>query len=470
MIANPSPTSAFPVATQTVNLYTAQHPELSEWLDRMRGMLNLFGSLTAQGRGQAAVVCRQAAKVLSYLQESPSLPLQVDVLQYLWQTKVTTRQSFVTFALGATNGQPATGPQALSVLLTPAAASAIQSLNVWDPAAAYAQAPPGNPPGLLLSMAQGISVGNQQSTVQGGPQQAYTTYTILAGDTIQSLAAKFLGSPAQASVLISTNNLRYPYISSSLVERTGSAEAVWLVQAVQVQQSSGLLWTAAITSGATSTSLQGGTPNLGDSLVFESTQGTGYQEVRQVTSISGSTLGWTDPLAYTYGQGSRITLCRTYGAGSQVLGPGDTLLVPLSGTLTASQVLPGGVDQTLGTDLLLDARRALAPLSGVGDLQTASGVANLQQALNVRLNTALGALPLHPGYGVIQADLLSPAPAGLALAEMEIRAVLLQDPRVQGVSNIAVTVSGTVLTYQATILLQGTQSSISLANQLSLTA
>ena len=460
---------AFPTAMQTVSLFRAQHPEVPAWMDTMKGLLRALPTLDSRSRGQANIICQQAAKVLGYIQQSASLPVQVDVMEYLWTSKLMTQKATQAFGVGATSLGAPSGPNTYAVVMSASASSAVSTLLGWDPGSPLSPAPPGNPPGLLLSIAQGVSVQPQLSAAQYGPTQQYILYRVVEGDTILSITDKFLGDPQKAAELIAFNDLRYPYISSSLAERTGTILAEWLLQGVQSSQGSGLLSGVPIPlAGALSATLVGGNPQAGDYLVFDGAQ---TQEAREVTTVDSTTsvLSWTAPLAYAYGDGTAVYLCKPYSTGGTVLGPGDTMMIPSNSQKSLSMVAQNGsTESNLGADIALNADGTFAPFTGTGDLPLVSGLVNLQQALRTRLNTAVGALPLHPDYGANQQELHGPDLVGQVVVESEIKSTLLQDPRVQGVKNVSVTINGTTVTYTATITLSGYQSTVAISDQIAL--
>lgn len=126
---------------------------------------------------------------------------------------------------------------------------------------------------------------------------------------------------------------------------------------------------------------------------------------------------------------------------------GDTLLLPIyqADALAAA-------DDVFLTDLQLDENGFLH--SDGEDLLTVSGVANLRQALAVRVVVPKRSLLFHPDYGCWAFTLIGSVNrnALAQLAGFYIQAALLEDPRVQSVANLTPTLINDSITVQAQIV------------------
>lgn len=121
-------------------------------------------------------------------------------------------------------------------------------------------------------------------------------------------------------------------------------------------------------------------------------------------------------------------------AGLRVLGPGQPILVPgdgesLPSTLTSAEQRAYGIDlgwEDADLEVLMEGDRP-----GID-----RGLINLVKALYRRLITKPGELPAHPEYGCrAHQHLGHPASEWRArLAALDVRAAILQDPRVQAVT------------------------------------
>lgn len=123
--------------------------------------------------------------------------------------------------------------------------------------------------------------------------------------------------------------------------------------------------------------------------------------------------------------------------GLKVLGPGDKLYYP--GSTSAPPYNPDQAEmQTYGEDLLLAGHW---PCGGYlqfaeSELQMTSGLPNLADALERRLNTPLGGLPAHPfSYGQAFKDYLGGAGDATMLEYVRLEAgrTIAQDTRVAAV-------------------------------------
>lgn len=103
-------------------------------------------------------------------------------------------------------------------------------------------------------------------------------------------------------------------------------------------------------------------------------------------------------------------------------------------TLAEAQANP---QEFLGRDVRLDPDGDLI-INARDDLQRVNFYANLEQAIKLRLATALGSLALHPEYGSRLHELIgiSPDIDTLQLAKMHVRDAMLQEPRVQSITTL----------------------------------
>lgn len=135
-------------------------------------------------------------------------------------------------------------------------------------------------------------------------------------------------------------------------------------------------------------------------------------------------------------------------AGPHVKLYGDTIIVPAARTQTSNVT---DVASVFGTDLRLS--NGLLTASTDGDLAVVSGRANLRQALQNRIRTALGELLFHLTYGcgVHRLKGLANGPGAAILAGRYVRDAMLSDPRVEKVSSTVATVTGDVVAVEASV-------------------
>lgn len=127
------------------------------------------------------------------------------------------------------------------------------------------------------------------------------------------------------------------------------------------------------------------------------------------------------------------------GYGDRLAAPGALLIIPGD--------IPYAEYQDVDADLVYE--RDLALVNGDlavtdGDLRTVSGVANLKQALTIRIVTGTGELIYHPRYGCDVKKLLgaSSGPLAAVAAGAYVESALRSDPRIQRIESLDVDVVG----------------------------
>ena len=138
---------------------------------------------------------------------------------------------------------------------------------------------------------------------------------------------------------------------------------------------------------------------------------------------------------------------------------GSTLILPLTESapvVDRSYLIPPtnqtgfyqlilGVDLALSHgDLIPDSGAGLVS-NGAGDLGAIAGVSNLAAALQHRLDTACGELSYHPNYGTRLEQFIG-RPRDYVRAQLiglEVKRVLLADPRIASIADLAVQDNGT---------------------------
>jgi len=250
------------------------------------------------------------------------------------------------------------------------------------------------------------------------------TYVVGQGDTVEILAQKLLGDVIQESTLITLNQLRYPFISDNPIDQYARPKGnVFLIGSVTNP-------TSVTISNPNSVLVN---PNDTVFLLEGSANGAGV-----VKSISGNTITFNAVVNGAFDQAAIVTVfANQQNVTTQVLKTGDTLLYPHNPTIAAAQ--PSSYSLLLGTDLQLDDDGFL--LKSNGDIATVSALANLVQAVQMRLQTPLGALMLHPQYGNELFDVMGEAGNSYfkGLAKHYIEECVLQDTRITSVvaSNLA---------------------------------
>lgn len=137
------------------------------------------------------------------------------------------------------------------------------------------------------------------------------------------------------------------------------------------------------------------------------------------------------------------------GTDSRVLTVGDSIYIP---TDDLGNTVPKDIREQLeyigGEDFLLLPNigyERYIPSDGYGDYASVSGLDNIAQAVNDRLMTEKGDLPLHPEYGTNLALLVGTAhmPYTDKLAEIEIYDALAYEDRIRDVQIVNLDIEGT---------------------------
>jgi len=150
------------------------------------------------------------------------------------------------------------------------------------------------------------------------------------------------------------------------------------------------------------------------------------------------------------------------GNGSEVLRPGDQILVPSHGIELQSGVELDLSQETdlltkrLGRDLRLSSFDAAGGVTDFdlvvnsrGDIDTISGVPNLEQAVEIKFSTEQGTLPTHPAFG-LQVPIGSKANIRTLIGfQLNARASLLADSRISDVNRLNFRVEGNTVTVNA---------------------
>ncbi|MBN3839267.1 hypothetical protein [Burkholderia sp. Ac-20349] len=151
----------------------------------------------------------------------------------------------------------------------------------------------------------------------------------------------------------------------------------------------------------------------------------------------GDASRWPDVAQFNNLHPPYISADPGYASDPQVVAPGATILVPSS----TSQVSSTSGDDIFGTDLVLnDGELNVAN----GDLATVSGVANVDQALGIRVSVVKEELVNHPEYGCWIRRLIGTGagPTTAQLAALYVTSSLNEDDRVQSASGVTVVVRG----------------------------
>ncbi|NMP20782.1 hypothetical protein [Sulfobacillus harzensis] len=436
MLAHPTPAQAFPTRAQRQAVYFAAHPVWQQWRTTGGVLWNAVSTLDSPG----LVLARQIHKAAAWVLDTAFSQAPADVGLWLVLGPVV-RASWHQWRIVAT--QPVTATPTQTLQLSPAAQGALQALRQWDPV--LNQRAPASPEAALLAVCQGLAVvPTQNPTATTAP--SVRLHTLTDQDTLLTLASQYLGNPELWPTIRALNHLRSPYISPRLWDQYGPPVAAFeLTTATSAQP---FVAAPVVNAGATTVTLPGVPGPLAQSgtvVVLEQWTSTGrQQEAHPIQSYNPDTFvaTLTEAVTASYGVGALMSLnLNPAQLTTQVLAPGQSIQIPLSGQPTSAQLTDP--QDPMGTDIYVDEQGFLAR-TDTGDLMTATGIQNLAGALRRRLDSALGTVPLHPTtYGSGLPSVVGQPMLGTHIITGYVRTALLQDPRVTSVPTVTVQQHGT---------------------------
>ena len=151
-------------------------------------------------------------------------------------------------------------------------------------------------------------------------------------------------------------------------------------------------------------------------------------------------------------------------AGSDDLVSGEQIFIPVQ--VDSSDVSPKerfifSEDPTrdpYGTDIRLDSSGNLIFQSN--DFEMISGIHNVQQAIDLRINTEVGSMIKQSAYGITAQAGFAGSSMAIRYLKMALRSTIIQDPRVESIDDMLVSVGGDVIRVSMTITVVGYEGSI----------
>jgi len=147
--------------------------------------------------------------------------------------------------------------------------------------------------------------------------------------------------------------------------------------------------------------------------------------------------------------------------------PGDTLFIPVETEITEGEgkesfiLSEDSSRDPYGSDIQIDSNGNLV-IQENGDFAKVSGIENIKQAINLRLNTEIGSLIKQSAYGIAAQAGFAGTDMALKYMKMAIRATVTQDPRIESVENIKIRLASDALTLGMNINIVGYEKSIPL--------
>jgi phage baseplate assembly protein W len=145
--------------------------------------------------------------------------------------------------------------------------------------------------------------------------------------------------------------------------------------------------------------------------------------------------------------------------------PGNTIYIPVqietSEAINKEQFIMTEdiIRDPYGTDILLDANGGIVVQEN-SDVALVSGIENVQQAINLKLQTTAGSMIKQSAYGIIAQAGFAGETMALRYMKMAIRAALIQDPRIEAIRNLFVTLESDVVYVSMDIDIYGAEASL----------
>lgn len=257
----------------------------------------------------------------------------------------------------------------------------------------------------------------------------WKSHTVAYDDTVEALAARYLGSAIRWREIVALNKLRWPFISSKPAEWFGPTEAT------------GILADATATNDATTTLVGERASVLRQAAIFfvdgYDNSGQYLYEALPIKDYDPATglLTFYLPFRYAWPSGTRwVVFAPQRDADVRVARPGESLMIPVPfGQVGAVLLTDADFVQLYGTDVTLTQGTFGGNLVWEsGDLTLVRGRDNIKQALRMKSDLPQGTNLFHPEEGNRTHDLLGMpgSPATLLRARSYTAEALARDPRV----------------------------------------
>ena len=112
-----------------------------------------------------------------------------------------------------------------------------------------------------------------------------------------------------------------------------------------------------------------------------------------------------------------------------------------------------------GTDIQLDSDGNIIILES-NDVSLISGVANVLQAVDLRLSTQLGSMLRQTAFGLMAQPGVAGTAQALSYIRMSLGDALIKDPRISRVENAQVDITGDTIHAKVDIILVGREQSL----------
>lgn len=262
---------------------------------------------------------------------------------------------------------------------------------------------------------------------------AYETYTISGGDTLPSIAARYLGSQSRWREIAALNKLRHPFISDQPSDWFGPPLTVGILS-------------GDLDIGDTEVVIPGENALLltHDAILFlegQDDDGHYFYDAPVIDSYDPTTgtVALLDALTVGWSTGGRYSVRQPPADLDAIVAhSGQVIALPILAIGQRSIVIgEGELIDLYGTDIALGTDGLLTLVGG--DLKPIAGYQNAQQGLWMRATLPKGESVWHPQEGN-NAYLLIGGPlsrANIDAAALYTRAALALDPRVAEIPNVS---------------------------------
>ena len=285
-------------------------------------------------------------------------------------------------------------------------------------------------------------------------------HILMQSDSLHTLAEQYMNDPSRWLEIAEYNGLTEPYIVTDILDKYEHFGSTYL-KVTRATFSSDLVLPAGW-QFKTLPSILGGMVRyyeVTEDTLFPAGQSFGYVHVRCTVAGTFGNLpanSITEVSEVHADSDVRFTSITneeavTNGRDYRVLTVGDAIYIPAEGTQYAiPKTMTSMTDLVGGEDL------ALLPAVGYGrsfeedsfgDLASIIGIENIVQAVNDRLTTEKGELPLHPTYGTNIASIIGKPfmPYTKKMIELEIYDALSYEDRIENVRVTHIEVNGTTV-------------------------
>lgn len=143
---------------------------------------------------------------------------------------------------------------------------------------------------------------------------------------------------------------------------------------------------------------------------------------------------------------------------------GNTLYIPVQTSLSENNksqyiLTENVVRDSYGTDIAIDSEGGIV-IQENGDFKLINGIANVQQSVNLRINTLAGNVLTQTAFGITANAGLAGTTMAINYLKMSVKLALTIDPRIDSINNLQIKIYGDVIQMSMTIILVGSDQTL----------